>query len=179
MNILASLPRQERPSLLVIVKEPTRNIRFLRGIEKPPFSYANRTALDGHIVAFSRDIVAGNTPPTIAINNEWWNLEDHPVPSQLTAASEINKIRPEDTDIPQAVTGTETACIMRACITPLVLAQPLFTAPYLSPYMAIACSTLPYKYFNLPLPSYWGNLYGNFAHFFNQKLPKILLTLSP
>ena len=74
MNILASLPRQERPDLLVIVEEPTRHIRVLWGIKKPPFSYANRTALDGHIVAFSRDIVAGNTPHTIAIGNEWWNL---------------------------------------------------------------------------------------------------------
>ena len=96
MNILAPLPRQERPSLLVIVEEPTRHIRVLWGIEKPPFSYAKRTTLDGHIVAFYRNIVAGDTPPTIAIEGDWWNPEDHPVPSQLTAASKINKIRPED-----------------------------------------------------------------------------------
>ena len=129
MNILAPLPRQERLYLLVIVEEPTRHIIVLWGIKKLPFSYANRTALDGHIVAFSHDIVAGNTSPTIAIGNEWWNLEDHPVPSQLTAASKINKIRPEDTGIPQSVTVTETACIPRACIAPLVLAHPLLTAP--------------------------------------------------
>ena len=67
MNILASLPRQEGPALLVIVEEPTCHIRVFWGIEKLPFSYANRTALYGHIVAFSRDILAGNTPPTIAI----------------------------------------------------------------------------------------------------------------
>ena len=67
MKILASLPHQDRPALLVIVEEPTRHIRFLWGIEKPPFLYANKTALDGHIVAFSCDIVAGNTPPTITI----------------------------------------------------------------------------------------------------------------
>ena len=66
------------PALLVIVEELTRHIRVLWGIEKLTFSYANRTALDGHIIAFSRDIVAGNTPPTIAIDDEWWNLEDHP-----------------------------------------------------------------------------------------------------
>ena len=117
MKILASLPHQDRPALLVIVEEPTRHIRFLWGIEKPPFLYANKTALDGHIVAFSCDIVAGNTPPTIAIDDEWWNLEDHPVPSQLTATSKINKILPEDTSTPQAVTGTETARILQACIT--------------------------------------------------------------
>ena len=100
MNILAYLLRQERPALLVIVKEPTRHIRVLWGIKKLPFSYSNRTALVGHIIAFSRDIVAGNTLTTIAIDYKWCNLEYHPVPSQLTAASKINKIRPEDTGTP-------------------------------------------------------------------------------
>ena len=132
MNILASLPRKERPDLLVIVKKPTHHIRVLWGTEKLPFSYSNRTALDGHIVAFSRDIVTGDTPPTIAINDDWWNLEDHPVQSQPKVASEINKIRPEDPCIPQVVTGAETAHIPQACITPLVLSHPLLTAPYLS-----------------------------------------------
>ena len=131
MNILESLPQQERPALLIIVEEPTRHIILLRGIEKFPLSYANRTALDGHIVAFSREIVAGDTPPTVAIDDDWWNLKDHPVPSQLTAASEINKIRPEDPRIPLAVTGAETARIPRACIAPIALAHPLLTAPYL------------------------------------------------
>ena len=84
MNILASLPRQESPALLIIVKDPTRQIRVLWGFEKLPFYYANRNALDGHIITFSRDIVAGDTPPTIAIDDDWWDLEDCPVPSQLT-----------------------------------------------------------------------------------------------
>ena len=82
MNILASFPQQERPDLLIIVEEPTRYIRVLGGIEKLPFSYTNRTALDGRIVAFSRNIVAGETPPTIAIDDEWWNNEDRPVPTE-------------------------------------------------------------------------------------------------
>ena len=80
MSNLTSLPRQERPSLLIIFKEPTRHIRFLWGIEKLSFSYANRTALDGQIVDFSRDIVAGDTPPTIAFSDGWWELEDRPTP---------------------------------------------------------------------------------------------------
>ena len=71
IDILASLPQHERPALLVIVKEPTRHIRVLWGIENPSYSYANKTALDGHIVAFSRDLVAGNTPPNISVNEEW------------------------------------------------------------------------------------------------------------
>ena len=61
-------------------------------IEKLPCSYANRTALNSHIIAFSGDIIAGVTPPTIAIGNDGWTLEDCPVPSQLTAASKTNKI---------------------------------------------------------------------------------------
>ena len=104
MNILASLPQQERPALLVIVEEPTRHLRVIWGIKKLPFSYANRTALDGHFIAFSRNIVAGDTPPTIAIDNDWWNREYRPVPSQLMEVCEINKIRPEDPSIPEAVT---------------------------------------------------------------------------
>ena len=43
--------------------------------------------------------------------------------------------------------------------------------------MGITRSTLPYKYGNLPLPSYWGNLYGNFALFYYQKSPKFVLKL--
>ena len=109
---MESLPCQEKPALLVIVEEPTRNIRVLWVIEKLPFSYANRTALDGHIAAFSRNIVAGNTPPNIAIDDEWWNLEDHLMPPQLTAASKINKIRPEDTGILQAVSVLVIAWMM-------------------------------------------------------------------
>ena len=105
MNILAPLSRQERQALLVISEEPTLHIRVLWGIEKLPFSYVNRTSLDDHIVAFSCHIVAGNTPRTITIDNEWWNLEDHPVPSQLTAASDISNIKPEDTGTPHVVTG--------------------------------------------------------------------------
>ena len=135
-NILASLPQQESPALLLIVEEPTRHFRVLWGIKKLPFSYANRTLINGHIVTFSCDIAAGDTPPTIAINDDWWNLEDHLVPSQLTAASDIKKILPEYPWIPQAVTGAETACIPRTCIAPLVLAHPLLTAPYLSPAAA-------------------------------------------
>ena len=68
IDILASLPQHERLALLVIVEEPTRHIRALTGIEKLPYSYANKTAPDGRIVAFSRDIVTGNTPPIISVN---------------------------------------------------------------------------------------------------------------
>ena len=68
MNILATLPQHKRTALIVIVEEPTRHIRVLWVIEKVPFSYSNRTALEGGIVAFSRDIVARNTPPTISID---------------------------------------------------------------------------------------------------------------
>ena len=70
MNILASLPKQERPSLLIIAEEPARHIIVLWGIEKTPFSYANRTALNGRIVALSCDIIAWNMPPTIDIDEE-------------------------------------------------------------------------------------------------------------
>ena len=74
MNILTSLPLQERPALLIIVKGPTRHLQVLWGIEKLPVSYTNKTAIGGHIVAFSHDIVAGDTPPTISINTNWWDL---------------------------------------------------------------------------------------------------------
>ena len=67
IDILTSLPHHERPALLVIVDEPMLHIRVLWGIEKLPYSYAKKTALDSRIVAFSRDIVSGNTPPTIAV----------------------------------------------------------------------------------------------------------------
>ena len=71
MNTLASLPLQYMTSLIIIVKGPNHHIQVLWGIEKLPFSYANETALDVHTVAFSRDIIAGDTPHIIAISINW------------------------------------------------------------------------------------------------------------
>ena len=132
MSTLSSLPRQEQPALLIIVKQPTRHIRVLWGIEKLPFSYANRTTLDCHIVTFSRDIVTGDTQPTIAIRDEWWDRKDRPLPSQHTAATKVSNLRPEDHSIPEEATGAEIASIPIACIAPLPLIHPLLTAPYMS-----------------------------------------------
>ena len=114
MNILASLPQQERPSLLIIIEGTMHHMRVLWGIEKLPFSYANRNALDGRIVAFSRDIVAGNTPPTISIYEEWWDQEDRPVPTEPKADAKVSKLQPEDTSIPEAAPGAETTRLLRA-----------------------------------------------------------------
>ena len=100
VSTLAPLPQQKRPDLLIILEEPTRHIRFLWGIEKLPFSYANRTALNGHIVDFFCDIIAGDTPPTISIRDEWRDLKERPVPSQHTVESKVTKLRPEDHSIP-------------------------------------------------------------------------------
>ena len=75
MTKLTSLMLQERPSLLIFVMGPTRHLRLLWGIGKKHFSYASKTALYGHIVAFYRDIVARDTPPTISINPNWWDLD--------------------------------------------------------------------------------------------------------
>ena len=129
---MASLPQQERPSLLIIVEKPTRHIIVLWGIEIPPFSYANRTAHDGHIVTFYRDIVEGETPPTIAISDEWWDLGDRTVPSQHTASTKVINIRLEYHIIPKATEGAERESILVACIAPLAFTHPLLTAPYTS-----------------------------------------------
>ena len=45
--------------------------------------------------------------------------------------------------------------------------------------MGITRSSLPYKYGNLPLPSSWGKFYGNFARFYDKKLPYFVRTLLP
>ena len=56
---------------------PAQHIRVLWGVEKLPYSYANKTDLDGHVVAFSRDIVAGNTPTETVADHEVANLRPH------------------------------------------------------------------------------------------------------
>ena len=94
------------------------------------------TALDGHIVAFSRDILAGLTPPTIAISNEWWNLKDRPVPSQHTVATKVSKLRLEDHSIPEEMTGAEREITPLDYIVPLALTHPLLTDHYTSPAAA-------------------------------------------
>ena len=132
VKILASLPEHERPSLLIIVEEPKHHIRVLWGIEKLPFSYANRTALDGRIVAFFCDTLEGNTPPIIAIDKEWCDQEDCPIPTEQQADSDVSKLQLRDTRIPEASTIAKTTRLTRACITPLALAHQLLTAPYLS-----------------------------------------------
>ena len=130
------MPQHEIPDLLIIVEEPTRHIRVLWGSEKLPYSYTNKTTLDGRILAFSRDIVAGNTPPTIAVNEEWWEKEELPFPTETVANSEVAKLQPQDTSIPEVSPGAATISLTRACITPLALAHPLLTTPYLSPAAA-------------------------------------------
>ena len=138
MDILASLPQPERPALLIIIEEPTRHIRVLWGIKKLPYSYANKIALDGRVVAFSRDIVAGNTPPTIAVDKKWWDKDDLPVPTETVADHEVAKLQPRDTSIPEASPGAATISLPHACIAPLTLAHLILTAPYLSPAAAYA-----------------------------------------
>ena len=109
---------------------------MLWGLEKLPYSYANKTALDGRDVAYSRDIVAGNTPPTIAVDKEWWKKDELPVPTEKVANHEVTKLQPQDTSIPKASPVASTISLPRACIAPLTLVHPLLTAPYLSPAAA-------------------------------------------
>ena len=68
MATLISIPLQERPDLLIIMDVPPLHLQFLWVINKLFFSYANKTVLDEHIVAFLYDAVAGPTPLTITIN---------------------------------------------------------------------------------------------------------------
>ena len=67
--MLASLSIQEQLDLLPIVDVPPRHIRVLwGGVEKLPFSFANKMDPGGKFVALSCDIIAGSTPPTVAID---------------------------------------------------------------------------------------------------------------
>ena len=54
------------------------------------------------------------------------------------ADHKVSKLQPRDTSIPEASPGAATISLPRACITPLTLAHPLLTAPYLSPAAAYA-----------------------------------------
>ena len=65
---------------------------MLWGIDKLPYYYANKTALDGCVVTFSRDVVAGNTPPTIAVDEEWWDKYELPVITETVADHEVDKL---------------------------------------------------------------------------------------
>ena len=109
---------------------------MLWGVEKLPYSYANKTDLDGRVVALSRDVVAGNTPPTIAVDEEWWDKDELPVPLEAVKDHEVAKLRPHESSIPEASPGASTISLTRACIAPLTLAHPLLKAPYLSPASA-------------------------------------------
>ena len=131
MDILPSLPQPGIRAILIVVEQTTRHIIVLWGIEKLPYSYANKTALDGRVVVFSRDVVAGNTPPTIAINEEWWDKDELPVPTETAADHKVAKLRPQETSIPKVSPGASTISLSRACIAPLTLAQPLLKATYL------------------------------------------------
>ena len=92
--------------------------------------------LYGRVVKLSRDIVAGNTPPTIAVDEEWWDKDELPVPTEAVADHEVAKLRPQEASIPKASPGASTISLARACIAPLTLAHPLLKAPYLSPAAA-------------------------------------------
>ena len=61
---------------------------------KIPFSFANKTELNGNFVALSHNVFAGSTPSTIAIDPDWWKLEDHPLVSTKTDATEVATVAP-------------------------------------------------------------------------------------
>ena len=88
------------------------------------------------MVAFYRYIVAGDIPPTISINLDWWDLKYHPLPSPHTSAIDVAKLQPADHSIPETSAVAEQARIPLACITSLASIHPLLTAPYLSPAAA-------------------------------------------
>ena len=69
--------------------------------------------------------------------------------------------------------------VLRSCREYFCTKYTLTLRMYPLPQKGITLSPLPQKCGYLPLPSYWGNLYGNFAHFYYQKLPKFLLKLLP
>ena len=67
---------------------------------------------------------------------DWLDTKYRNVPSQHTAASKVNKLKPEEHSIPEAAAVDEQARIPLACIALLALVHPLMTAPYLSPSAA-------------------------------------------
>ena len=78
-------------------------------------------------------IVAGNKPPTIAVDKEWWDKDELPVPTETVADHKVAKLQPQDTSIPEASPGASTISLSRA-----ILSHPLLKAPYLSPAAAYA-----------------------------------------
>ena len=89
-------------------------------------------------MAFSRDIVAGTHLPPSPSTKNGGKKEELPFPTETVANSEVAKLQPQDTSIPEASPGVATISLPRACITPLALTHPLLTAPYLSPAAAYA-----------------------------------------
>ena len=69
------------------------------GGRKLPFSFANKMELDGKFVTLSIDVFAGSTPSTIAIDPDWWKLEDHPLVSTKTDATEVATVAPTNYSI--------------------------------------------------------------------------------
>ena len=111
------------------------------GSRKLPYSYANKTDLDGRVVAFSRDVVAGSTPPTIAVNEEWWDKDELPVPLEAVTDHEVAKLQPHEVSTPESAPGATTISLTHACIAPLTLVHPLLKATYLSPAAAYTLLT--------------------------------------
>ena len=50
--------------------------------------------------------------------------------------TKVSKLRREDHNIPEEVTGAERASIPLACITPLAIIHSFITTPYMSPSAA-------------------------------------------
>ena len=105
MTTLTYQPTKERTYLLIILNVPPHHLQVLWIIEKYPLSYAKKTVLDGQIVAFSRDVVSGATPPTVTINPNWWDIEDHPDVLPGTAATGVAKLVPTEVSIARLTYG--------------------------------------------------------------------------
>ena len=86
--------------------------------------------MDGHIVKFYRDVVAGDITPTVTINPDCCRLEDHPVVSPSIDTTKVAKMRPTDDSIDKSPAVEEQTSISLSFIAPLTFVHPLLIAPY-------------------------------------------------
>ena len=99
LELLATLPLEERPPWMVPLKELEPHIQVLWGLQYVTPSYASANTEDGRLIAFVRDTRGGHLPMNTKISLEWIEINS----CQETTVDSLNNTL--DTPSPRGLPG--------------------------------------------------------------------------
>ena len=81
-----------------------RHIRILWVLDQLPRSFYDPSIWYSKMVAFAKDVVEVVFPPTVHVDEVWWNLRNRPVVSEEEVDATLLALSPLATEAPEMIT---------------------------------------------------------------------------